>query len=397
VPPDDGPAPIRVLELRSVRGTGGGPEKTILLGAARADRSRFAVTVCYIRDLRDQVFEIDRRAQASTVDYVEIAERHSFDPASWGALRRLIRERQIDIVHAHDYKTDLLAYLVAKTDHVIPLATAHAWTGHSRREQLVYYPVDKRLLARFPRVVAVSGEIRQTLVAAGADERRIDVVLNGIDPEAFRRDAGRRAGARQEHDLPADAVVIGAVGRLEPQKRFDVLIDVFAALAPTRPGLRLLIAGAGSLRAALEQQIARLRLGAVCRLVGQADVIAFHHALDVFVQSSAYEGTPNVVLEAMALETPIVATAAGGTGELIEDGVHGLLVPTNDPDELRRAIERTLDDRAGAGVRVANARQRVETALSFDARTKAVERIYEELMRNRTHARDRGRQVNVSA
>src|SRR5450759_4513640 len=105
--------PIRVLELRSVRGTGGGPEKTILLGAARADRSRFAVPVCYIRDLRDDVFEIDRRARASAVDYVEISERHSFDPAIWGALRRLVHERQIDIVHAHDYKTDLLAWALA--------------------------------------------------------------------------------------------------------------------------------------------------------------------------------------------------------------------------------------------------------------------------------------------
>src|SRR6188472_4414588 len=98
--------PIRVLELRSVRGTGGGPEKTILLGAARSDRSRYAVTVCYIRDLRDDVFHIDGRATELGVDYVEVRERHSFDWRIWPELRRLVRERRIDIVHSHDYKTN---------------------------------------------------------------------------------------------------------------------------------------------------------------------------------------------------------------------------------------------------------------------------------------------------
>src|SRR5947207_917056 len=98
--------PVRVLELRSVRGTGGGPEKTILMGAARADRARFAVTVCYIRDARDGVFSIDGRAAPLGVDYVEVHERHSLDPRIWPELRRLVRERRIDIVHAHEYKTD---------------------------------------------------------------------------------------------------------------------------------------------------------------------------------------------------------------------------------------------------------------------------------------------------
>src|SRR5262245_54089408 len=103
--------PIRILELRSVRGTGGGPEKTILLGAARSDPAQFAVTVCYIRDRRDAVFAIDHKAGQLEVDYVEIHERNSFDPSIWPALKRLVREKRIDIVHAHEYKTDLLAWL----------------------------------------------------------------------------------------------------------------------------------------------------------------------------------------------------------------------------------------------------------------------------------------------
>ena len=104
--------PIRILELRSVWGTGGGPEKTIVLGAARADRRRFQVTVVYIRDARDEVFDIGSSARRAGVDYVEVTERHSADWLVLSALRCLVRDRKIDIVHAHDYKTNLLALIL---------------------------------------------------------------------------------------------------------------------------------------------------------------------------------------------------------------------------------------------------------------------------------------------
>src|SRR6187402_3010814 len=93
--------PVRVLELRSVRGTGGGPEKTILMGAAMADPRSVHVTVCYLRDRRDDVFSVDARARHAQVDYVEIIERHSFDPSIWKPLKQLIAGRQIDVIHAH--------------------------------------------------------------------------------------------------------------------------------------------------------------------------------------------------------------------------------------------------------------------------------------------------------
>src|SRR6266498_6009132 len=106
--------PIRILELRSVRGTGGGPEKTILFGAAQTDPQRFAITVCYIRDQRDPVFSVGSRAAELTIDYLEVSERHPLDLSIWPSLRRIVRERRIDIVHSHDYQTNLLAFLLSK-------------------------------------------------------------------------------------------------------------------------------------------------------------------------------------------------------------------------------------------------------------------------------------------
>ncbi len=373
--------PIRILELRSVRGTGGGPEKTILLGSARTDATRFEITVCYLRDRRDDVFSVDARAATLPVHYVELLESHSFDPSIFWRLRRLVRDRQIDIVHAHDYKTDLLAWLLSKVEPIAPLSTVHGWTGHTPRELRFYYPFDKWILGFFPKLIAVSTDIRNELIRCGADASRISTVLNGIDPQAFRRDPSREQDIRRRLALEPSSLVIGTVGRLEPQKRFDLLLDAFGQLRAERPDLRLLIAGDGSLAGALKDQIARLGLGDSCVLLGhRTDVADLHHAFDLFVQSSDYEGTPNAVLEAMALETPIVATSAGGSAEIVRDRLDGLIVPPGDVNALVGAIRAAITDRDATRARVRSARARVETDLSFETRMRTVEAIYVDLM-----------------
>lgn len=352
-----------------------------------ADPKRLRVTVCYIRDARDSIFSLDERARALGVDYVEVSERHSFDWRILPALRSLIRDRHIDIVHSHEYKTDLLAWLLARQTGVATLATAHGWTGHSSRERLLYYPMNKRLLSRFPLVLAVSSEIRNELVARGAEPERVRVLLNGIDHGAFRRDRDRTGLNRQQLGLHPGEIAIGAVGRLEPQKRFDLLLEAFAALHAEHPQVRLLIAGEGSERRALLSAIASRRLESVCRLLGHyEDIVGLHHALDLFVQSSAYEGTPNVVLEAMALETPVVATDVGGTAEVCRPGVDGLIVPSGSSSVLANAVREVLASKVSAVERVRSARHRVETDLSFERRCRLLEDVYDELVLNRAAA-----------
>src|SRR5579862_137424 len=348
---ETGGRPIRVLELRSVRGTGGGPEKTIMLGAARASPD-VAVTVCYLRDQRDRTFQLDSWAARLGLDYVEIDERHSFDRRAWSELRELVGRLQIDVVHSHEYKTDLLALWLRFRTGVIPLATSHGWTGQSTRELRVYYPVDKLILRGFPRVIAVSSEIRTELIRHGVKPDRIEVILNAIDPQAFVRDAARGPKAREALGLKPDWFIVGAVGRLERQKRFDLLITAFAQCAAKHAQIHLVIAGDGSLKSELQSLIDQLGLSARCHLAGhRTDVVELHHAFDLLVQSSEYEGTPNAVLEAMAMETPVIATDVGGTAELLRHDVDGLIVPKHQVAALIEAIESVLSDPAAARMR----------------------------------------------
>lgn len=371
--------PIRVLELRSVWGTGGGPDKTILNGARLHDPARVAVTVCYIRDARDRVFALDRRAADLGIDYVEVTEKHSFDPGVWPQLRQLVRERRIDIVHAHDHKTDAITWALARREPIVPLSTAHGFAGESWNER-VYYAIEKRLLARFPRVIAVANHIKAELVRTGSRPERVVVINNAIDPDLFHRDPARVAEIRAALGFAAGDFVIGAVGRLEAEKRFDLLLEAFAAVHSRFPQARLAIVGEGTFRAPLEAQIAGLDLGSSVTLLGhRTDIVALYHAFDEFVQSSEREGTPNCVLEAMAMEVPIVATAVGGTSELMSDDQHGTLIPRHDVPALIAGLERGLVDPDRARRLATAARARVESELSFARRMQRLEEIYAEL------------------
>ena len=213
------------------------------------------------------------------------------------------------------------------------------------------------------------------------------MLLNAVDADAFRRSADWREAVRRDLGLPSETLVIGLVGRLEREKRYDLLIEAAAPIMRARADVRLAIAGEGSLRQALAGKAAALGVAdRVLWLGHREDIVDVHHVLDVFVQSSETEGTPNAVLEAMAMETPIVATDVGGTRELAAPDVHALLVPRHDTAALARAIAAVVADPAAARRRAASARERVEHDLSFDARTDWLGRIYRELVDQRDAA-----------
>ncbi len=369
--------PVRVLALRSVDGAGGGAESILLRTGAELDPHQVRMTVGCIRSAGDAAYDFDRRAAALGLDYCEVVQQSILARGVLDALRRIVAERQIEVVDAQDYKAAFFAFRLARQMGVIPMATLHGWSGHHWRERLVYYPAERLLTARFPLAVAVSDEIRRTLVRWGCRSERVHVLGNGIDPEQFRRTTATTAQIRAALGIAPTELVIGGVGRLETEKRFDVLLEAVARLAPHRPELSLMLVGEGSRRVALEQQITRLGLAGRCRLLGhRRDVRDVYQAMDVFVQSSDHEGSPTVVVEAMALEVPVVATDVGGTRALVEHGVHGLLVPRRDPTAMAAAIADTLERRDATACRVAAARTRAETELSFDVRTRTLERLY---------------------
>jgi glycosyltransferase involved in cell wall biosynthesis len=181
-----------------------------------------------------------------------------------------------------------------------------------------------------------------------------------------------------------------AVGRLSPEKRFDLLIRSVAELRRTGQSVSLRIAGEGDARRELEREIRQQGCGDSIRLLGHvADPRSLFEAADIFALSSVREGLPNVLLEAMALETPIVATAIAGIPKVITDQRDGLLVPPGDQSAMTDALRRLID-RDDLRKRLATAgRQTIETRFSFAVRMEKIVAVYDEVLGRRAHVAGR--------
>ncbi len=307
-------------------------------------------------------------------------ERRALDLRTLKGLRGLIRERRIQIVHSHDYKADLLAFLLARVEPILLVATAHGWPVRTRRERFLYYPVDQRILTSFALVIAVSKSIRTKLLNQGASTKRVRYLPNAVDTGALEVEAGVRARIRKDCGIGDEELVLGTVGRLEAEKRPDLILRVFASLCKRFPSLILMMAGAGPMSAGLEEEARHLGVMNRCRFLGhRTDLDAPYQGFDIFIQASDYEGFPFAVLDAMALEVPVAVTAVGGTADLIGDPSHGLLVPPGDPQALEEAIAQILQDPGASKQRAQAARQRVVEEFSLADRQSRMAELLRDL------------------
>jgi glycosyltransferase involved in cell wall biosynthesis len=181
-------------------------------------------------------------------------------------------------------------------------------------------------------------------------------------------------------------LVIGAAGRLSPEKGFDVLVAAAANIAKNNPSAGFVLFGDGPLQETLERQI--MADGLVDRFIlagFRPDLDRFLPNLDMLVQSSLTEGLPNVLLEACAAGIPVVATAVGGTPEIIEDGLNGSLVPPGEPAALAERISALLSSAQARSRMGAAGRQLVQRQFTFEAQS----RLYGELFQDLVQARNR--------
>jgi len=251
---------------------------------------------------------------------------------------KFLRERKIDVVHAHEFAASCYATLGAALTRVPVVCTIHGknyWPNRYYRRAAF-----RRVIGAAHRFIAVSEDLRSfTAGVLGVDAARIQVIGNGVDGSKYFRDAAGRAQVRRELGLADHDEVILAVGELSTVKGHETLIRAVAALARERPLVRLLIAGEGGERTRLLELARELDFGGHLQLLGfRRDVPALLAAADVFAMPSFSEGMPLALIEAMAARTPIVASRVGGIPALVSHGKSGLLTEAGDPGLLADAL-----------------------------------------------------------
>jgi glycosyltransferase involved in cell wall biosynthesis len=303
-------------------------------------------------------------------------------PRLWGALgelTRLLATLGADVLCCHGYKADLLGRPAARRLGIPAVAVSRGWTGERLRVRL-YEAADRLNLRWMDRVVCVSAAQADKVVACGVPASKVRVIRNAIRADRF----GGRSPALRAKLLACfgggPRLVVGAAGRLSPEKGFGMLVDAARLVRRANPAVAFALYGDGRLREALLRQVSRHDLEGSFILRGHTrDLDTIFPCFDLFVLPSYTEGLPNVALEACAAGVPVVATAVGGTPEVVEDGVNGLLVPPGDAAALaRRILDLADSDSLRAGMSRAG-RQVVQTRFTFEEQARQYQELFEEL------------------
>lgn len=315
----------------------GGPERQ-MLGLAKSLAASHVESVFLSFSEKGRCRSFLTRVRAAGFEGIPIEHDTPWLRAATRALTEQLAQVQPAVLFCHGYKANLLGRIAARRCGVPVVAVSRGWTHESWKVRF-YEALDRRHLRWMDHVVAVSEGQAEKVRRCGVRGERVRVIHNAVDPERFADpDPNYQVKLQRFFRQPCERIV-GAAGRLSPEKGFDVLVAAAAQVVNADEGVGFLLFGEGPCKAELVKQINAAGLSRYFVLSGfRPDLDRFFPFLDLLVLPSYTEGMPNVVLEAFASGVPVVATAVGGTPEVVEDRVSGYLIPPGDADALAGRI-----------------------------------------------------------
>ena len=375
---------IRVLTLiESASVTG--PARNLIEFAQRArqpigELPAVAVTLLtYRRGSTESA--LAQAAHAAGVPIITINERRRWDMRVLPQLKRVVNEHNPDILETRNVKSHFFVRSLGLHRDYRWVAWNHGYTATSWLDR-AYTQLDRWSLRRAYRMVTVCRPFADALTSLGVPREKITILHNSVKPfappppEVVERQ-------RRSLGLRDDEHVVLSVGRLSREKGHADLLRAAAALAklPGTPPFRIVIVGDGPERSSLTRLASQLGIDKQVTLAGfQRDTATYYSLASVVAVPSHSEGSPNVVLEAMAAGLPIVANSVGGIPEILQDGITGLLVPARKPDWMARAIRRTLCEPELRNRLAQAARARALSDYSADVYTRRLVRFYTEVV-----------------
>ncbi len=363
---------IRVLHLRASNFYGG-PERQLHFHALQAKSSEIELHIASFSE-RNRSPEFLKVIEADGIPVHLIDVSSAYDRGAIGKLRDLLDRSEINILCTHDYRSHLIGWLAARGSAVRWIAFSRGFTQDNWKIRL-YHGIEKFIIRFADRVVAVSASQAEKLRQLHVAPEKIAVVHNAIDPIVFQ--SIERLSLRQRFALPAESIVGFACGRFSAEKGQADLIRAMAIASARDPRLRLIMVGDGPEFELCRELVTRQQLEQIVFMPGfERDAVAYLKDADFLVNPSLSEGLPNVILEAMAVGVPVIATNVGGVPELLTDNESGLLVPPSDPAALATAMLRLVDNSDLRKRFARTASQVLSTGFSFEQQFGELHDVY---------------------
>jgi glycosyltransferase involved in cell wall biosynthesis len=317
---------------------------------------------------------------------VHAVSAHKADPRLLFRLMQVIRQEGYNVLDSQNIQSKFWANLAALFTGTALVSTLNSWYAHEHSTTLVkgrfYTSLELLTNQSLDLYITVSEKDRQMLLNAGIPLEAIELIYNTIELDASAI-PGDSDGLKKQFNLPPQGIVCTGIGRLVPQKGFDILIEAFTQIAAQLPDLYCLLIGEGDDKEKLAEQIRAAGLDKRIRLIGYHDrqnVMSILKSSDIFVMPSRYEGTPIALLEAAALGRPILAACAGGIPELVTHEQHAYLVPTHDPTALAQGFLKLALDREYARRLGQNAQAHVRERFNPDSQVHQTWVAYEKAL-----------------
>jgi glycosyltransferase involved in cell wall biosynthesis len=396
----DSAEPIRVLRVIA-RLNVGGPALHVSYLTEELDKIGYeTLLVAGKVSANEGSMEYAARSRGIEPVYVPSLQREIspiVDAAAVAKVLGLIREFRPHVLHTHTAKAGAVGRTAAMlAEKARPQVVVHTFHGHVLRGYFgsakteAFRRLERRLARASDALIAVSPEVRDDLVRVGiAPPSKIAVIRLGLDLESrVAAPAGAGPELRATLDIPADAFVVGWLGRMTEIKRTEDLLRAFAAISDRA---HLLVVGDGPLRADLEGLARELGVRSRTHFTGfRADVGAVYAASDTIALTSAHEGTPVTVIEALAAGVPVVSTNVGGVADIVDHGRTGLLTPPGDVDAIATALLRLIEHPEERTTMGESGRAAVIDRYSVPRLVRDVDALYRELL-GRTKAPQRRR------
>lgn len=370
-------SPLRVLQFITPAGFYGA-ERWVLALARNIDPQTVVCDLAVTREGGAQdlsVAEFYPIDQGQQVHYLDMNGR--FDVRAIRQLCKVIRDRNIDVIHTHGYKSDILGLIAARRTGIACISTPHGFPGKTGWKMGMFIRMGAHSLRYFDYVAPLSEELVSDMKRFGVPETKTRFVRNGVD----LTEIDHVLETQEKAERPDNSQTVGFIGQMIPRKGLADLLSVFDGLYSKDARLALQLVGDGNQRADLEAIASSLQSREAISFLGfRSDRLELLSDMNLFVMTSSLEGIPRCLMEAMAVGVPVVAYDIPGVDQLITHGETGLLAPHGDKLALERCCQQVLEDQNLAKTLITNGRRLIEEKYSAARMAREYENLFNELV-----------------